>query len=149
MATITIGDKAARVLKLMMGLRNKRVAAAMAAHGFTAADQAEGWKLLQAVSDVKLGMTDPAPAQAGIVVKLDVWENRWFPIVSATLERRFPAVHAQVFNNIAQTSGLELLVTVRTLIDRIEAMGNGQGTFGPEGQAAKAMLESRGFTASV
>ena len=149
MATMTIGDKAARVLKLMMGLRNKRIAHVMAAHGFTSADKAEGWKLLQAVGSGKLGATDDVPAQTNILAKLDAWENRWFPIAYATLERRFPAVHAQVFNKLTQTSGIELLVTVRTLLDRIEAMGKGEGAFGPEGPAAKALLESRGFTSSV
>jgi hypothetical protein len=133
----------------MTTMSKMTIASSMASHGFTTADQAEGWKLLQAVSDVKLGVTDTAPAQANILTKLDAWENRWFPIAYATLERRFPAVHAQVFNNISQTSGIELLVTVRTLLDRFEAMGAGEGAFGPEGQAAKTMLETRGITPSV
>ena len=38
MAKLTLGEKATRVLRMLMGLRNARIAAAMAAYGLTDAD---------------------------------------------------------------------------------------------------------------
>jgi len=36
----------------------------------------------------------PATADPAQVRALDLWENRWFPIVNATLRVRFPELHA-------------------------------------------------------
>ena len=128
-----------------MGMRNSRVAASMAAYGFTDADLQEGWKLLRGVSREKLnGFV--AAADSGLLENLDAWENRWFPIASATLERRFPAVHAQVFKKLSQTSGPAVAVGVGTFIARFEEMSAGAGTYGEEGIAAEAVLETRGLT---
>jgi hypothetical protein len=148
MARLSLGDKATRVLKMLMGMRNARVTAALAAHGLTDADLQEGWKVLQGVSREKLdgysGFVD-----AGLVDRLDAWENRWFPIASATLERRFPAVHAQLFNRLSQTSGPAVAVSVGTFIARFDEMAAGGGSYGEEGAAAKGVLETRGLTPSV
>jgi hypothetical protein len=40
MARLTLGQKADRVLKLLLGLRNARIAEALSAHGFTNEDLA-------------------------------------------------------------------------------------------------------------
>ena len=44
MAKLTIGQKAERVLALLMGLGNAKVASALGAHGFAVADLEEGWQ---------------------------------------------------------------------------------------------------------
>lgn len=149
MANLTLGDKAARVLKMLLGMRNARVAAAMAAYGFTDADLQEGWKLLQSVSRDRLGGGITKPASSEIIDKLDSWENRWFPIAAASLERRFPAVSAQVFKNLPQTSGPAVAVSVRTFVERFDDMAASVGSYGPEGAAATAVLSARGLTAAV
>jgi hypothetical protein len=131
-----------------MGVRNARVAAAMAGYGFSDADLQEGWTLLQSVSRVKLDGS-PSRASTDTLDKLDAWENRWFPVAIATLERRFPAVHAQVFRNLSQTSGPAVAVSVRTFIERYDAMVSGTGAYGAEGAAAKPVLEARGLTNAV
>ena len=130
-----------------MGMRNSRIAAAMAAYGFNEAELDEGWGLLQAVGKVRF---DASPVRGGdksIIDKLDAWENRWFPIASATLERRFPAVHERVFKNLSQTEGPAVTVRVRTLLERLDQMA--AGAYGPEGAAAKSQLELRGLAAVV
>lgn len=149
MANLTVGDKAARVLKMLIGMRNARVAAAMAAYGFGDAALQEGWTLLQAVSRDRLGSAHDKAASSEIIDKLDAWENRWFPIASATLERRFPAVSAQVFKNLTQTSGPEVAVSVRTFVERYDQMAASVGSYGPEGAAATAILTARGLTSAV
>jgi hypothetical protein len=54
---ISYGEKAQRVLKLLLGLRNRRIAAALTAYGFTEADMREGWARLQALGSSKLDGT--------------------------------------------------------------------------------------------
>ena len=148
MAHLSLGDKATRVLKMLMGMRNARIAASMAAYGLTDADLQEGWKLLRGVSREKLDSV-VAPADSGLLDDLDAWENRWFPIASATLERRFPAVHAQIFNKLTQTSGPAVAVGVGTFIARFDEMASGAGSYGEEGIAAKGVLATRGLNSAV
>ncbi|MBX3185421.1 MAG: hypothetical protein KF819_00335 [Labilithrix sp.] len=147
---LSIGEKATRVLKLILGLRNPRVAALMAAYGFTDADFEEGWRLLHGVSRVKLGIDArvglPNP-DADTIERLDAWENRWFPVAAASLERRFPSLHAQLFKNLSQTSGPAVAVGVRTFVDRFDDLA--AGAYGPEGAAAVELLRGRGLTEAV
>jgi hypothetical protein len=149
MGRITLGDKASRVLKMLIGMRTPRVAAAMVAYGFSDAELQEGWQLLQDVSRVKLDATKTGTMSMTTLAELDGWENRWFPVASATLERRFPAVHAQVFKNLSQQTGAAVAVSVRSFVERYDAMAAGQGTYGAEGTQAKAVLDARGLTAAV
>lgn len=149
MAKMSVGDKASRVLKMLIGMRAPRVAAAMAVYGFSDAELQEGWQLLQDVSRVKLDASSGGAMSAGTLAELDGWENRWFPIAEATLSRRFPAVHAQIFKNLSQQSGAAVAVSVRTFVERFDLMAAGAGSYGAEGTAAKAVLEARGLTADV
>jgi len=148
MAQLTLGDKAMRVLKMLMGMRNSHVAAAMAAHGFTDAELHEGWTLLRGVSRERLDAVT-ASGDPSLIDRLDAWENRWFPIAGATLERRFPAVHAQVFNKLSQTSGVAVAISVGTFVARYDEMASGAGSYGEEGIAAKEVLANRGLTTAV
>jgi hypothetical protein len=149
MARMTLSDKASRVLKMLIGMRTPRVASAMQAYGLTDADLQEGWTLLQNVSRTKLDNTKSGSLSIGTLDHLDAWENRWFPVAAATVERRFPAVHAQLFKNLSQTQGPGVAITVRTFVERYDEMVAGAGTYGAEGTAAKAVLEARGLTSAV
>jgi hypothetical protein len=149
MARLTLGQKADRVLKLLLGLRNPRIAESLAAHGFSDADLAEGWALLQGVTRTRL---DSAPTTNSVdptsLQKLDEWENKWFPVASATLKRRAPEVHAWVFRNLSQTEGEAVVVSVGTFLERLEALTKkkSEGGYGPGGKEAKKLLETRGLT---
>ena len=144
-----LGEKAERVLKLLLGLRNPRVASALASCGFTDADLQEGWSLLQAVGGTKLAILPLGARDKNTIEKLDLWENRWFPIASASLARRHPAVHARLFLNLSQTEGPEVAISVQTFLNRYDAMSRGEEPYGAEGEKAKALLTTRGLTAQV
>jgi hypothetical protein len=146
---IRVGDKANRVLKLLLGLRNPRVASALAVYGFTEQDMQEGWTLLQALGASRLGVLPIQARDGRTVQQLDEWENQWFPIISATLARRYPKVHERLFLNLSQTEGPEVTVGVRTLLDRIQKLSEGAPEYGPDAQAARQLLETRGVTAVV
>ncbi|HEX9295328.1 MAG TPA: hypothetical protein VF881_05820 [Polyangiaceae bacterium] len=145
----SIGEKANRALKLLLGLRNPRVASAMAAYGLKDADIDEGWTLLQALGRGKLGISPLQPSDIKAVADLDAWENRWFPIADASLLRRYPAVHARLFLNLSQTEGPAVAVSVGTFIERWEQMGATDGPYGLEGAKARELLASRGITSGT
>jgi hypothetical protein len=144
---LTIGQKTERVLRFLRGLSHPRVASALAAHGFSQADWDEGWQLLQASSGRWLMREQPSKAPDPTVIEeLDAWENRWFPVAEATLRRRKPEVADKVFLNLAQTSGVEVAVSVSTFVQRLRQLEKDGGAAAPE---ALALLKTRGLTDDV
>ena len=61
MAGLSLGQKAERVLKLLLGMQNRRVSTALAVSGFTDADAEEGWTLLRSLNRGKRGQARFAP----------------------------------------------------------------------------------------
>jgi len=142
---LSIGEKAQRVLTLNMALRNPKVLKVLRAHGFTQEDLDEGWKLLRAVAEVKLSLLKEEPALDPLQLRrLDDWENKWFPIITATLNRRYPDLHKVVFLNLTQTQGPAVVLSVSTLLKRLK-----ESERTAEGKAARKLLESRGVTKAV
>ena len=146
MARLTIGQKAERVLKLLYGLRNPRVALLLAAYGFTKEDLDTGWSRLQALTknrlDVHTPTTDPK-----LYEELDAWENHWFPIASASLQYRHPKVHAWLFLNLSQTEGLEVVVSVAKFLERLAQLPKEKGL--ENAAEAAQLLQKRGLTGAV
>ncbi|RYZ11450.1 MAG: hypothetical protein EOO70_09730 [Myxococcaceae bacterium] len=58
-------------------------------------------------------------------------------------------MHAQLFTNLKQAEGREVMMTVRTLVDRYDAIKAEQGAYGAEGSLAVATLDERKFTPDV
>ena len=152
MARLTIGQKAERVILLLLGLRKTKVAAALVAHGFSDADLEEGFRLLRRVTRARLGVFEQiAAAEPGLVIAIDEWENKWFPIAEAALKRHYPAAHAWLFRNLAQTQGPAVLVSVGTFVERWESLAKTKDKGGPDegGDEAKKLLVKRGLTKAV
>ena len=147
--SFAIGDKATRVIKFLVGLRNPSVATALAGYGFTEEDMAEGWGLVNALGKGKLAVLPAQPRDMEVLLKLDAWENHWFPVSSASLERRYPAVFARMFLNLQQAEGPEVAVTVRTFVDRYDELTAPDSKYGPEGAKARDLLTARGVTPAV
>jgi hypothetical protein len=147
-ARMTIGQKAERVLKLLLGLRNPRIVEALAAFGFAQADRDEGWRLLRSLTDGRLAQTPSPRRDPSVLDKLDDWENRWFPIASATLARRFPEAHAWLFLNLVQTEGAEVIVSVSTFVDRLDRLAT-EPTLTDTGAQARELLAQRGLNAGT
>lgn len=152
MATLSIGQKAERVLKLLLGLRHPRIAEALAAHGFSNSDLAEGWSLLQQVTRTSLDEIPVMPsADTAVLTELDAWENRWFPIADAALKRHAPKAHEFMFRNLSQAEGDAVVITVGTFVERLALLEKKQseGGFGTGGKDARKLLSTRGITADV
>lgn len=145
---LTLSNKLNRVLKLLSGLRDKRVLGLLRSRGFTQKDLEEGWKLFRAAIDVQVERV-PArePVDPSLLDYLDQWENRWYPTIQASLERHYPDLCEKVFANLPRTSGLELLATVPVLLRRVKDLET--GVLGESGKQARELLLRRGFTPLV
>jgi len=143
MARLTVGQKVHRTVQLILGLKLPRVAAMLAAYGFSQEDLDEGWALLRAVTGERLSVTPiPAPPDPALLDVLDGWENKWLEIAEATLRRNFADVRDEVFLNLSRTSGRDVVISVDTFVTRVEALENGTQRH----KEARALLEKRGLT---
>lgn len=152
MGKLSLGQKANRVLRFLLGLRNPHILAQLKIHGFTAADMEEGWSLLKALGKGKLDADPPEPAyDAETLRQLDQWENKWFTITSATLTRHAPDVHKWFFKNLSQTEGPAVIVSTGTFLERWALLDKPHAQGGPPsgGKAAKKKVTERGLTSSV
>ncbi|MBZ0117299.1 MAG: hypothetical protein K8H88_09905 [Sandaracinaceae bacterium] len=144
MARMTLGQKAQRVLTLLLGLRSPRVAMVLRAFGFDEAELDRGWALLSRLTANRLSalpqMTDPR-----LVRELDAWENKWFPIAEVVLRTNHPSIAEEVFRNLSQTSGPEVVVGVATFVQRVSALEERGG----EAARARELLERRGLTEEI
>jgi hypothetical protein len=120
---------------------NPRIATALSGYGFKQEDMAEGWALVNGLGKGKLAVLPTEPRDMETLLKLDAWENQWFPIAAAALQRRFPAAAAKFFLNLQQTEGPEVAISVRTFTDRYEELAAGSEKYGAE--AKKALTMSR------
>ena len=149
MARLTYTQKTQRVLQFMVGIRNRRARRAMAAHGFTEEDFDDGFDRLKATAKTRMD-AEPEEVDPRLVHLLDQWENRWYPVIEAVLRFNFPDVYERVFRNLRQTEGLEVIVTVGTLMDRLDTIGLPADEGGlAEGPDALALLDKRGVKEDV
>ncbi len=146
MSKLTMGQKADRVLKFLMGMRNTRVVATLATRGFGADDIEEGWTLLRNTARGKFDFLSAGAADPGVILELDQWENTWFPVTDATLRRRYPAIADRIFLNLSQTEGPGVILTVGTLIERLDALAKAADQ---DSKDAMAILVRRGLTDQV
>jgi len=142
-----------RALKFLQGVGNSpSIRQQLAAVGYTEAEHAMGWALLQKVS----GYTVDRPA-LGIGVDadvndtthaLDAWDEPNFARIHATLERSFPEQADFVFQDLQPARGPGAVLTVATLIKRMEALESAPERKATRKQdhAALELLASRGYT---
>jgi hypothetical protein len=144
-----LSEKGERVLRFLYGLRNRKIASALASRGFTKDELEEGFALLKGATTVALSLLPTVAADPQVVTEIDTWENTWFPVVDATLARHYPEVHQKVFLNLSQTEGPAVIISVGTFVDRISALTKAEGGHGPEGKEARKLLARRGLTPQV
>ncbi len=148
MADLNIGAKPRRALTFTLGLSDPHIWLKLTPYGLDQAEIAKGTERLNALTTARLAIK---PAyDANVLATLDAWENHWFPIVEVVLRTNYPDVHAVVFLNLTQTSGVDVIVGVRTLLDRLDLVAKPVEDGGhAQGPAAIALLEKRGFKSPV
>lgn len=129
------------------------IRASLFAAGYSEEEQGVGWTLLARASGHVPGLTsfsDDARARAAIA-EIDAWDEPGFRRTGAVLERFYPEQHAFVFAGLGPARGAESVLTVSTLLDRLDALESSperEGTREADQQAV-AKLTSRGITPGV
>ncbi len=136
-----------RTVKFLRAVGTNRViAAVLATRGYTTAVHREGWHLLHAVSGFEDDMppaVDEDPGVRDAVAAIDAWDEPNFRIARATLAMKFPEQEAALFaGGLAPAVGVGALLTVKTFLDRLDALEHGSKT----DKAALARLAERGIT---
>jgi hypothetical protein len=139
--------KSGKVLKFLSAVTDPQVFASLAQRGFTNETRREGWNLLAQAGGRDVEMT--APGATGIDVaevlrQVDAWENEWFDVIDAALHHRYPDVHALVLQGLHKSSSQTVVLTVKVLLDRLDALESEDRM-----RPALALLTSRGLTPVV
>lgn len=144
-----LGDRTTRVIRFLFGLNDSRILAELAGYGFTEEDRAEGWSLLYAIGQGGPPVVPNESPNVSVLVQIDGWENRWFPIVDAALRRRFPRLHQHFFRKLSQVEGQQVIISVGTFVARFEALSDPSGPYGAEGPKAAELLARRGLSSAI
>lgn len=137
---LRLGDKAARVLKFLLGLACDEVMVPMEHEGMRQQDVEEGWTLLRGLGVRRWGMAD-SPQAKNLCRLIDEWENDWFERIEGSLGRHFPAVRDAVFLNLAPGDEDAAPVTVSVLLERLNGLRDPKGPLGADGPKALAFLQ--------
>jgi outer membrane biosynthesis protein TonB len=121
----------------------------LASRGYSEEDHNEGWALFLRVTGYR--QAPPAATRNEAVVagvaELDAWVEPNVRIVRATLERHYPEQASFVLAGLENGSGTAAVVTVVTLLDRLDLLQSSpeREATREADQAALAMLARRGL----
>jgi hypothetical protein len=114
-----------RALKLLSTISKvPAIRGALAARGYSEQEHQEGWDLLLKVS----GFPQKTPEATNdeevskAIAALDAWDEPNFRILRAALDRHHPAQGAFVFHNLEPSTGAGAVLSVATLLDRLDAL---------------------------
>jgi hypothetical protein len=126
------------------------VAAILASRGYTSADHQEGWALLHQVSGYE---RPPSPGTqikevSDAIAELDAWDEPNFRIIEAALLHHYAEQAGFVFRDLAPATGAGAVLTVKTLLDRLDALENSPDRVATRDadHAALQHLAKRGYT---
>ncbi|MBU1412269.1 hypothetical protein KKC22_12220 [Myxococcota bacterium] len=146
MAKYSNHDKISKMMTMLRGLQHPAIQQGLARHGFDQEDFDEGWHLMDAAMGRSFAFVKPALPKNllnEVIPEIDRWENTHFDVADAALKRRYPTVHAELFQNLTKMSGNEVLLSVTTFVNRYEALS---ARTGDTDKAAVALLHKRGIT---
>ena len=142
---------AARVLTFLIAVgKYFPIRAALATRGYTEADHELAWGYLKTLAVFPAGSASTVDRTVrDAVVAIDAWDEPNFAIIRAVLENRHPEVVDFLFENLSPKQGPEAVVSVSTLLDRLDALENApeRKATRKADQAALATLASRGYPA--
>ena len=126
------------------------ISAALTTKGYSEQEHQYAWARL-----TRLAVVTPTPSTTTLdrpvrdaVVELDNWDEPNFACIKATLTRLHPEQAKFVFNDLEPKQGREAVLSVSTLLDRLDALESSpdrQGTRAAD-LAALETLATRGYT---
>ncbi|MBU1068538.1 hypothetical protein KJ975_03125 [Myxococcota bacterium] len=146
MAKYSNQEKISKMAIMLRGLQLPAIQLLLAPRGLDAAEYEEGWTHFETAMGRSLKTIQGASSKNQFNVllgDLDRWENSQFDVADACLKHRFPAVHAELFENLTKMSGPEVLVSVGTFVTRYDALA---ARTDETSKSAVALLAKRGIT---
>jgi hypothetical protein len=148
----TLEQTPGRVLTFLRALGTSApMRAKMLARGYTEEEHKTGWRLNQEVGGYFEGEPPPAYVEDEEVGEsidaVDAWDEDGMRIVNASLRARHPAQHSYVMRGLKASTGIEAVVGVSTMLDRLDALESAperEGTREAD-HAALATLAKRGI----
>jgi hypothetical protein len=125
------------------------IAALLATRGYTADEHREGWALLHRVAGYERTPTaDAGKEVSAAIAELDAWDEPNFRIIEATLDRSHAEQAAFVFHDLAPATGALAVLSVKTLLDRLDVLEDGvdRAASRKADHAALKRLEKKGYT---
>jgi hypothetical protein len=133
-------------MKFLVASNEPKIAGLLALRGFSNEDRKEGWDLLDKATgrhvDALHGTATFSTNYNAVVEDLDDWENIWFDVAQAALNRKFPTVNDNLFKNLSKVSGSEVVLTVKTFLGRVWDLEQSEDD---QSKGAAALLERRGL----
>ncbi len=132
---------------------SRPIRAALATRGYKKKAHERGWSLVLAAAgfaeDTAAADPDVDLAVAEAAVQVDAWDEPNFDIISTALAFHFPDQHKFLFNNLKPARGAESVITVGTMLDRLDELDNGKDRKATrkKDHEALAVLADRGITA--
>jgi hypothetical protein len=134
----------------ILGLRNTNASRPLMAYGLNLEQLAVAHQLLRDATQLVLNQPkEDTSVNPALLERLDKIDNHWFPIIKYALVRHDPEIADWVFLNLHQSQGLELILSMSTLFERVRALGDGTSPFGEAGKEAFAVLRERNLTDEV
>jgi hypothetical protein len=145
MSKLTSSQKAERVLRLLLGIRDVRVSQALAGRGFCSEDLEQGWSKLRSLARGRLDALSSTPTgiEPSVLADLDRWQSRWFPVAEVILTRYHPELGRHVLLGLSPAEGPGIVSTLDTLVERLTTLF---ATTDEESRAAVRRLVGRGLT---
>lgn len=149
MARLSSLQKAERVLRFVLALRNPKISGVLVAHGFGPADLDEVWTLFRAAAPVSFARPRPVDNQVDEArQRIRVWQRRWMPVIKASLSRHMPVV-AEVWRSMEKAPSEPTLWALSFVAFYDSMRASRTGHAGKEARAAIKLLAARGLGADV
>ncbi len=139
--------KLSKTTRFLIASNDPRIFALLNLRGYTNEVRHEGWDLAFKAGGRFVDMQSAPPGEkktSDLLRTLDEFENAWFDVIDAALRRASLAVHDMVVLNLHKSSGQDVVLTMKTLLDRIDEIEKQ-----PNMQPLIDLLTSRGFSPAV
>jgi hypothetical protein len=145
-----------RSLRFLSGVgTSSGIRTILASRGYSEAEHQQGWKLLHLATGYETPISPPRQNQAAsqAIAEIDAWDEPNFRLARAALARRFPKQAEFLFQDLAAATGAAALLSVRTLLERLDMLDGKRAGRDHKNKADKkadeeavALLATRGIT---
>ncbi len=151
MARLSSLQKAERVLRFVLSLRNPKISGVLVAHGFGPRDLDEVWSLFRAAAPVSFDPPQPADRTgAETEQQIRAWQRRWQHVITASLSRHLPDVAAEWrarVRRLRPSHPVMWALRFQTFYANLSSSAPGEAI--RHGQEAVKLLAERGLTPEV